>query len=111
MKAKATREYQEMRATRKMIDFVAVTNQEDIAILKRADELAHQWQRVAKMGDLVINTETGECATEEDFARVRGVLSMMAESCGAHFTVEDEEPEPECFEPIWKDLCDRIKEM
>ena len=105
MKARATREYQEMRVTRKVIDFVAVTNQEDIAILKRADELAHQWQRVAKMGDLVINAETGEFATEEDFARVRGVLSMMAESNGAHFTVEDEEPEPAPFEPNWKDLC------
>lgn len=100
-----------MRATRKVIDFVAVANQEDIAILKRANELAHQWQRVAKMGDLVINAETGEFATERDFARVRGILSMMAESCGAHFTIEDEEHEPECFEPNWKHLCNLCKDM
>lgn len=111
MKTRTTREYKEMRATRKVIDFVAVANQEDIAILKRADELAHQWQRVAKMGDLVINAETGEFATERDFARVRGILSMMAESCGAHFTIEDEKPELECFEPNWKHLCNLCKEM
>ena len=62
---------------------------DEVALLKSAYELIDVIHSTLNDGDVIINRETGECITWEEFARVKGVLSGIIEHNGVEWDVQE----------------------
>ena len=62
---------------------------DEVAVLEAVYELIDVIHSTLNDGDVIINRETGECITWEEFARVKGVLSGIIENNGVEWDVQE----------------------
>ena len=61
---------------------------DEIAVLESAYKLIDVIHSTLDEGKTIVSKDTGECITEEEFARVKGILSGLVENNGVEWGVE-----------------------
>ena len=62
---------------------------DEVALLESTYELIDVIHSTLNEGDTIINKDTGECITWEEFARVKGVLSGIIDNNGVEWDVQE----------------------
>ena len=62
---------------------------DEVAVLEAAYELIDVIHSTLDEGETIVSKDTGECITEEEFARVKGVLSGIVENNGVEWDVQE----------------------
>ena len=62
---------------------------DEVAVLNAAYDLIDAIHSTLDEGETIVSKDTGECITEEELARVKGVLSGIVENNGVEWDVQE----------------------
>ena len=62
---------------------------DEVAVLEAAYELIDVIHSTLDEGETIVNKDTGECITWDEFARVKGILSGIIENNGIEWDVQE----------------------